>query len=103
MTGAAWLACTDPSQMARSINDRRASKRKRRLVGCACCRHIWHLIPDERSRSAVLVAEQFVDGLADHNELEAARIQARRACQQFKRIGSAYERHYATGACSCVV
>ncbi len=52
---------------------RKAGSRRLRLFACACCRHIWHLIPDQRSRRTVEIAERFADGLATRNEMAAAR------------------------------
>ena len=34
---------------------RRVSSRKLRLFACACCRRVWHLIGDDRSRRPVEV------------------------------------------------
>jgi hypothetical protein len=46
----------------------RASERKLLLFACACCRRVWPLLADERSRWAIEVAEQQADGLASHRD-----------------------------------
>jgi hypothetical protein len=63
MTEQEWLACTDLKLMLHFLWGK-VSDRKFRLFVTACCRRIWHLMPDERMRN-VEVAEMCADGLAD--------------------------------------
>jgi hypothetical protein len=76
MTEVEWLKSNDPEGMIAALG-RKASKRKRRLFGCACCRRIWPLLTDERSRTAVTVAEGFADGLASGRDLVDAETAAK--------------------------
>ncbi len=70
MTEADWNSCTDPRKMLTFLRSSgRVSDRKSRLWMVACCRMVWHVLPDERSRTAVAVAERFADGLASESEL----------------------------------
>jgi hypothetical protein len=71
MTPDEWKACEDPSAMLDLVGDR-ATDRKLRLFLIACCRRIWPMLADERSRTAVEVAQQFADGIATPTELAAA-------------------------------
>jgi hypothetical protein len=73
MTEAEWLACTDPLPMLESLRGK-ASDRKLRLFGCVCCRAIWELLTDERSREGVMVAECYADGQASTDQLAEAHL-----------------------------
>jgi hypothetical protein len=77
MTEAEWLACTDPYPMLEALRaSGRATERKLRLFAVAVCRRVWPLLTEESSRTAVAVAERFVDGLASRHELDEARTNA---------------------------
>ncbi|HZU35457.1 MAG TPA: hypothetical protein VFA18_06105 [Gemmataceae bacterium] len=80
MTEGEWLGSRDPQALLNYIR-RRTSNRKLRLLVCACCRHIWHLLTDERSRQAVMVAERHADGLATAADLDKACVAAADAAE----------------------
>ncbi len=71
MTEAEWRACADPVPMLRWLG-RRAGEAQLRRFGAACCRRIWHLLTDERSRQAVEAAEAFLRGTVTAKELDRA-------------------------------
>jgi hypothetical protein len=80
MTEAEWLDSPGLYQMFELLRDR-ISDRKLRLFGCACCRRIWSLISDDRSRKAVEVAERYAEGLASREERDEAYGPARVAVE----------------------
>lgn len=83
MTEAVWLVSDDPDWMLHMVSCR-TDKRKLRLFSCACCRLIWNLLSDDRSKRGVEVSERYADGLASEEELEAAAIAARIARDAFQ-------------------
>ena len=98
MTEAGWLACTDPEPMLGFLSRKEArrnwlpfgrgllalmkiagresafherptiSRRRLRLFAAGCCRCIWDLLVDERSKKVVAEAERFADGLVSWEE-----------------------------------
>jgi hypothetical protein len=83
MTEADWQSCADPVRMLGAVRDwRKITERKARLFVVACCRRIWHLAADDRSRFAVEVGERFADGLASEDECEVAERAAREAANE---------------------
>ncbi|HEY7312365.1 MAG TPA: hypothetical protein VH643_23580 [Gemmataceae bacterium] len=71
MTEAEWLSCMEPERMLLYLGEG-VSKRKRELFTLACCRRIWHLLTEERSRWAVEVRERHADGQATEQEFQRA-------------------------------
>jgi hypothetical protein len=80
MNQATWNSYTEPQEMLEALRaSGRASERKRRLFAVACCRRIWPLLTDERSRKAVEVAERQADGDLDLTAASKARGEAHAA------------------------
>jgi len=75
MTEAEWLASTNPKRMLSYLAGK-ASERKLRLFACACCRHIWELLPDDANRDLVVAVEDNPDGT--FSELEAPIVSSSR-------------------------
>jgi hypothetical protein len=96
MTEAEWLACGEPpgtpggppdgllvdmplcAAMIRAVEDT-VTSRKEWLFRVACCRRVWGLMADERSRAAVEVAERLADDEATEDERDEAIAEATEA------------------------
>ena len=75
-----WNKCPRPDWMLWAL-DKIGYRDNRilRLYACACVRGtptskgtVWDLLPDERSKNAVVVAERFAEGKATEEERDAA-------------------------------
>jgi hypothetical protein len=100
MTEAEWLAATDPQPMLVFLRIRgKASPRKLRLFAYACCRRVWHLMTDRRSRGAVEALGEFADGLARWEDMNAAQEAAIRARDES--AWPACPNAAAAAACAC--
>jgi hypothetical protein len=68
-----WPTCENPQLALVYLTfrhlDHLLSNRRRRLLGCAVCRHHWTCLPDKRCRHGVDVAEKFADTLVGVTEL----------------------------------
>jgi hypothetical protein len=71
MDEADWLSSINPEPMLAFLHGK-ASDRKLRLFGVACCRGVWGMLTAARSRVAVEVVERYADGLATAEELSQA-------------------------------
>src|SRR5438132_11529736 len=74
-----WLTEANPRALLEFLHERSLlSRRKDRLIACACCRRAWPFLSDERSRRAVEAAERFADGAQESLEqsYQAARAVA---------------------------
>ena|SRR5579871_1470821 len=87
MFEARWFSCDDPEMMLRYMLGK-TGDRKFRLFACACVRRIWHLLRDERSRSSVIMAEQYADRPGGHSQLLRFLAEARQAEQYFHQLSS---------------
>jgi hypothetical protein len=87
MTESEWLNSTDPEKMLTFLftipahRRGRPTSRKLRLFACGVVRTAWQQLTEPCCRTAVEVAERFVDGLADKRELISAREAALRVWQ----------------------
>ena len=75
MTEQEWQRCEQPSLMLEEGCPKVAA-RKHRLFACACCRRLWDLLSDPRSRRAVEVSEAYADRMCTKEDLVAAHREA---------------------------
>src|SRR5262245_3792406 len=74
MTAEEWQNCTHALSMLDALPGQ-GNDQQLRAFACACCRQLWHLLPNE-SRAALAVAEAYVRGAATNADLQDARTQA---------------------------
>ena len=74
MTETEWLTAITFDHMAVELGPHweRLSGREKWLFATACCRRVWHLMHDDRSRRTIEVRERYADGLVTNAELEDA-------------------------------
>src|SRR5262245_31499107 len=83
MTERQWLNCASLRRMLDHLFPfDELSDRKLRLFICACCRQVWDLLTDERSRRAVEVGELYADDLVTEVELDHACLDAEAALDE---------------------
>jgi hypothetical protein len=70
MTEMEWATGSIPTELLYFLRHKRM-QRKRRLFACACCRRVWELMTNGRSRRAVEIAEQFCDDEIGKDQLRA--------------------------------
>jgi hypothetical protein len=80
MTEREWGSSVNPRPMLEYLAMRfRGSDRQFRLFAVACCRRVWSLLVDARSRRLVEVAEAYADGAEPRATLAGAMADARKA------------------------
>jgi hypothetical protein len=74
MTEKQWLSGDDPQALLSFLGEK-ATNRKLRLFGCACCRRAWGFIEDPRLCGAIEILERFADKKAkDKDRVSTARV-----------------------------
>jgi len=101
MTEAEWLACADPKPMMTHLA-RPTTDRKLRLFAVACCRRVWHRIPDPLSRWGVETLEMLVEGLATEADLRLAHAEAEAARRNLSQTGRSAGPYAAEAAASAL-
>jgi len=94
MTEAEWLASTNAIELV-TAPIARYEERKLRLFACGCCRLVWRLLLDARSRKAVRSIEDYADALQDDRLRRDAYNIANAAYYASARSSDPAERHSA--------
>ncbi len=97
MTEHEWKTCKNPERMLTFLQGR-ATERKVRLFACACCRKLWELLHDDRSRKALEVAERFADGLVSIEDMKASTHAAFEASTGLKGVSIESQAAYAVAS-----
>jgi hypothetical protein len=85
MTQSLWLACKDPAVMLDALKAQSGSL-KMKVFCCACCRRLWDVISDERSRTALEKCEASIGGIVNVDQLDGAWEAADAAKRELARI-----------------
>jgi hypothetical protein len=77
MTEQEWQTSNESGEMIRTLKQLYADDlllldRILQKYYLACCRAIWKLLPDEKSRQGIVVAERYLDRNASDDELDEA-------------------------------
>lgn len=94
MTEQEWLTANKPRPMLKFLLDK-LTERKLRLFAFACCRRIWSLLRDDRTRNAVEAGERYADSLISRQELRQAEVSGRAAFSEARRRQTNNQEYYA--------
>jgi hypothetical protein len=102
-----WLTCADPERMLVNLRGK-GSDRKLQLFGVGCCRRIWHLLIDDRSKNAVLTVERDADMMSSPEEVAVAFSDSEiafRACEHItdRHADAAGAAHDLTASCEDMI
>ncbi len=106
LTSKHWFLLVLHLQRTCRVVQRKAGRRKLRLLACGCCRQVWNLLVQAQSREALEVVERFADGLASDEQRREAERSAGLVAMQFWQTSEELEgyecrearRHYSATA-----